>query len=233
MPSVTDSLRSIHTLHTRLEEKREALVKGPRVAQARQRKIEQKEQELHEFEETLKQSKMAAERKSLDLKTLESKLEELKGKLNTASSNKEYDIIRGQIQADEMAKSVLEDEILELFEQVDGESAQIPEKQDELESLRKELEAFQEKFQKDAVQLETQIAETEVKLKEAEKVLPPEAAEKYHRLVASKGSRAMALASNGACNNCFLQLTPQQRILIKSDNFLFCTNCGSLLYLEY
>jgi len=232
MPPVTETLKRIHTLHTRLEEKREALVKGPKIAQARQRMIAQKEQEAQEFEEAVKQLKLAAERKALDLKTLEKKLEELRGKLNTASSNKEYDIIRGQIQADEMAMSVLEDETLELYEQIDSESALLPQKKTELETARKDLEAYQTKFQQEAIELESQIVNVEKELKDYEKFLPPETAEKYHRLVGSKGSRSLALANNGACNNCFVQLTPQQRILIKSDTFLFCTNCGCLLYVD-
>lgn len=232
MASATETLKCLHHFHIQLEEARDELSKGPRVIQARKKMILQKQQSQTDVLETIKQIKLAAERKSLDLKILEKKLEDLKAKLNMASSNREFEIIKGQIQADEMAKSVLEDEVLELYEKIDEENAKIPEIDQVLLNQKKDLEKFSSDFQQRTLELEQKIQKLTEELKMAEKFLPREPAEKYERLVASKGSRALAAVNNHACNNCFVQITPQQRILIKNDHILFCTNCGSLLYLE-
>ncbi|MEZ5948629.1 MAG: hypothetical protein R3C12_05295 [Planctomycetaceae bacterium] len=232
MASVTESLKILHDIHLQLEGIREELVKGPRVIQARQRRIEQKEQELLGAQEQLKQARLASDRKSLDLKTLEKKLEDLKGKLNTASSNREFDIIRGQLQADEMAKSVLEDETLELFEKVDEISATFPVITREIQQAQDELKQYTTKFESQAVELRSKAAQLEHDLAAAEKTLPSEAAEKYRRLVHSRGARALALVDNSACSNCFVQLTSQQKIQIKTGTIVFCSNCGSMLYQE-
>ena len=60
---------------------------------------------------------MTGDRKQLDLKASELRIADWKVKLNTCSSNKEYQTMNEQIAAAEMAGSVLADEILE----VDGE----------------------------------------------------------------------------------------------------------------
>lgn len=232
MASVTESLKILHEIHLQLEGIREELAKGPRVIQARQRRIEQKEQELRDAQEQLKQARLAADRKSLDLKTLEKKLEDLKGKLNTASSNREFDIIRGQLQADEMAKSVLEDETLELFEKVDEISATFPDLTREIQQGQDELKQYTTEFDSQAVDLRNKAAQLEHDLAAAEKTLPSEPAEKYRRLVQSRGARALAVVVNSACSNCFVQITSQQKIQIKTGTIVFCSNCGSMLYQE-
>ena len=71
------------------------------------------------LKQKLKDQRGASDRKSLDLKTNEAKIADLQTKLNTSTNNREYDIIRGQIDADSSANSVLEDEILESLEKVD------------------------------------------------------------------------------------------------------------------
>lgn len=231
MASATDALKGIHSLLIQQEQFLDELGKGPRVLQAKKKLIEQRQQAYREFQESTKQVRLSADRKNLDLKTLEKKLEDLKVKLNQASSNREFDIIKGQTQADEMAKSVLEDEVLELLEKIDEEQAKLPELEQGLQKLEEDLQNFSSQFAKRSVELEQLIAEVKKNLSIAEKFLPSEPAEKYRRLVASKGARAMAAVKANSCSNCFVHITPQQRILIKSENILFCTNCGSLLYL--
>ena len=71
--------------------------------------------------------RMAADQKQLQLKSNEDKVKDLRRKLNAATSNREYQILLEQIAADEMANSVLADEILEALEKVDGFQTNIAE----------------------------------------------------------------------------------------------------------
>ena len=54
------------------------------------------------------------------LRSGEGKILELETKLNQSSTNREYQALKDQIAADNMANSVLADEILEAMERVDG-----------------------------------------------------------------------------------------------------------------
>ena len=102
-----------------MQELQQKLEHGPRQVKARQQILARKQTEIDAFKAELKQARMVADQKNLQLKTNESKIADLKAKLNQATSNREFDIIRSQIDADTMANSVLEDEILEVLEKVD------------------------------------------------------------------------------------------------------------------
>ena len=120
MSMAKGALRSLHQLHLELQEVHDKLGQGPRQIEARKKIVVRRQEELKKQGEQKQQLKMSADEKTLQLKTNEGKISELKVKLNTCSSNREFDIFRSQIDADEMANSVLEDEILEAFERVDG-----------------------------------------------------------------------------------------------------------------
>ncbi len=230
MTSATESLKDLHQLHLQIEESQAELKRGPMQIQARENIVKKKEIALSEFLDNLTQLKKTSDSKSLDLKTLEAKLENLSGKLNVASSNREFDTIKGQIGADEMAKSVLEDEILELMDRIDEESGKQSHFEQELESAKQEASRFAEQFKQRSAELKQILEDLNLKLQAAEKMLPSEPLVLYRRLVTQKGAKAMAKVSGGACSNCFVSITAQQKIFINTDTFEFCTNCGSLLY---
>ncbi len=230
MTSATESLKDLHQLHLQIEELQTELERGPMQIQARKKIVANKEEALDNFLNQLTQMKKSSDSKALELKTLEAKLEDLQGKLNAASSNREFDSIKGQIKADEMAKSVLEDEVLEILDRIDEESGKQSQLEQELESARQEASRFSSQFETRAQELKQELEGLKQKLQAAEKMLPSEPLVLYRRLVAQKGAKALAKVRGGACSNCFVSITAQQKILINSDAFEFCTNCGSLLY---
>ncbi len=120
MPSKGADFIHLHQLRRQLKEVQDQLARGPRQIKLRQAKVTEAEASAAAKEQELKESKIALDRKNLELKSKETHLLDLQAKLNTASSNREYDIISGQIAADKAAKSVLEDEILEYLDRVDA-----------------------------------------------------------------------------------------------------------------
>ena len=125
MPSAAEQFAEIHRLRLAYRDVRQQLERGPRQIKARQNRVQQAEDHLEELRQQFKEMRSAGDRKSLDLKTNESKIADLQAKLNIATNNREYDIIRGQIEADASANSVLEDEILEALEKVDRTQSEI------------------------------------------------------------------------------------------------------------
>ncbi|TWT60211.1 zinc ribbon domain-containing protein [Rubinisphaera italica] len=232
MTSATNSLKELHQVLLQLEDCRSQLERGPSQIKARENIVRKREAEQVEFLDRLKHLRMSADSKSLELKTVEKKIEDLKGKLNSASSNREFDIFKAQIKADEMAMSVLEDEILEAFDQTETESNRKSEFEENVKSAKQQLADFKSKFDSDSIKNNEIIARLEEELKVLEKDLPKEPAEQYRRLVNSRGAKSMAAVLNGACGNCYVNLTPQQRIQIKSGPVQFCSNCGSILYID-
>src|SRR5262249_3343485 len=121
------SLRELHRIHRQLTDLRDRIARGPKQVRARTDGVAQAEEQLAKVHGDLKAGRVALDQKQLQLKTAEGKIIDLKVKLNQANTNREYQALKDQIAADEMASSVLQDEILEAMEKLDVMKAQVPE----------------------------------------------------------------------------------------------------------
>lgn len=230
MSAGAGSLKELHRLHIKLRDVQEQLQRGPKQIQARKQFTERKRKELEDQEAELTRLKKAADEKSLQLKSTEARITNLKSKLNSASSNREYDVIRSQIEADQMANSVLEDEILEAYEAVDRAQEKYQELQQAYEAALSEEKRVEEEFAATEPGLKQQAEELEASLKDAERSLPGEVAEVYRRLVQAHGAGALASVEDDACSACFGILSPQRRVELNTGKIIFCPSCGRLLY---
>ena len=95
------ALRELHRIHQQLADLRDRLDRGPKQVRAREANVAQLEARLTEARDRAKQTQMAIDRKQLDLKSGEQKVVDLRVKLNTANSNREYQALIEQIAAAE------------------------------------------------------------------------------------------------------------------------------------
>jgi predicted nucleic acid-binding Zn-ribbon protein len=231
MATAAECLAELHKLLLALREVEEQLARGPRQIKAREQLAAQARTELESRRNELKTLRVAADRKSLDLKTNEARIADLKAKLNAAQSNREYEIIRGQVAADTAAHGVLEDEALELMEKVDRTQATIGECEDKLRRTEEEARRFTSEFESAAGGLRERVAALTAQVRQAESGLTGDVAEKYRRLVEAYGAGALAAVESGVCSNCHVQVTPQFRVLLNSGKVMFCGSCGRLMYI--
>jgi predicted nucleic acid-binding Zn-ribbon protein len=229
--SVAADLTELHRLHAALKDVRDDLARGPRQLKVRDQVITNTKNEVAAKQEELKQTRMAADRKGLELKTLEAKLVDLKAKLNQASSNREYDILRGQIEADGAAKAVMEDEILDHLDRVDRLQKEIVIAQDRAKQAEADKAKYLAEFSAEEPVLKSKESDILGSLTKAESVLTGESLTQYRRVVEAHGAEAMAPVENGVCTGCYVALRPQQRVHLNNGEIIFCSSCGRLLYL--
>jgi predicted nucleic acid-binding Zn-ribbon protein len=189
------------------------------------------EEELAKVQAESKAAHVAAEKKQLLLKSGETKIEDLQKKLNAANSNREYQALKDQIAADQMANSVLADEILEALEKVDECQGRIVAAQQALAKSKVDLEKSQQQVKEQHDALAGEVTRLEGQLKISEKELPVDFRDAYNRGVNSKGSDAMAAIEGDVCGGCFHTITPNIFNSVKMDRVVFCQTCGRLLYL--
>lgn len=228
--SLLDHLKSLHQLHREYQEVQQQLDRGPKLIRAREAATEQKQADLDAQRERSKVLRMTADKKSLQLKTNEAKIDELRGKLNLINSNREYDALRTQIDADKMANSVLEDEILETLEQVDTCQIACKRLEQELAACKAEEARIAKEVSAQAQTLEGRAASLQASLADAEQHLPGDAIAGYRRLAQAHGPGALAEVVNKVCTACYVQLPPQALVQLKSGQLMFCKTCGRLLY---
>ncbi len=230
MSMAASGLKELHQIHIQLQAVEQKLEQGPKRLLARKRILEQKFAGIDGFKEQLKQLKMAADQKSLQLKTNEAKITDLKVKLNQATSNREFDIIKSQIDADTMANSVLEDEILEALEKIDQMQVTIGKAHAEYDAQQKENDRLAGEIAAAEPDLKREAEALAESLKTAESILPANILGQYRRLVQAHGARALAAVENKACSSCNEILSQQQQVQVRSNQFVFCRSCGRLLY---
>ena len=230
MSTAASGLRDLHQLRMKLHDVQQKLSKGPKQIRAHERIVAQKQEAVEEKQQQLKKLKMAADEKVLQLKTNEGKINELNAKLNVANSNREFDIIKSQIDADTMANSVLEDEILEALDKVDQTQSTREALEEEGRTAKAKTQQISEDVAATKSGLEAECSELEAAVKVAETDLPGSVAVAYRRLVQAYGVDALTPVENKACTACYAILSPNSVVELNTGKIVFCPSCGRLLY---
>jgi len=224
-------LRELHRIHIQLGDLRERLERGPRQVHARQANVAQQQTKLAAAQEKMLQTKKAADQKQLDLRSGENKIEDLKGKLNTCGSNREYQALVEQIAAAEMANSVLADEILEAFEKADQLAVAVTQAEQDLAAVESDLAKCRDTVAEEGTLIRGDIDRLEGELAEAEKSLPATLKDDYRRVIRGKGAEGMAQMDDGVCQGCGQQITLNMQSELMMSQPVFCKSCGRLLYI--
>jgi uncharacterized protein len=235
MPSApnigTSVLRTLHRIHRQLDDLKERLSRGPRQINAAQNNVQHREGLLTQTKAEAKALRMDADQKQLLLKSSEEKIKDLRRKLNAAASNREYQALLDQIAADEMAKSVLEDEILEGLERVDAFQRTIGEAEAALVSAKEKAEQVRSEVAEQEPLLQADLARLEAELHESEAGLPQDVRLMYDRIVRHRGEDALAVVENQFCSGCNQQIPLNLLNLVMLGQPALCKTCGRLLYL--
>lgn len=230
MGSLSEDLAQLHALRLDLEEVEEMQRSGPVRIAAQERVANRKQEEHDQQKQVITNLRKAADEKSLQLKSIEVRIGDFKIKLNAAASNREYEIIASQIEADTMAGSVLEDEILEALEKVDAAQAELVEIERAHGEMVKKQKQTAAEVAVAAPGLAERAAELNEKIQLAERSMPASALDAYRRLVAAHGAAALANVEGDACTSCYSQVSPQERVALNLAKVVFCNSCGRMLY---
>ncbi|WP_425617204.1 zinc ribbon domain-containing protein [Anatilimnocola sp. NA78] len=231
MTSLTEALRILHRIHTQIADLQDRLQRGPKQVRASEANVKKCEADLVTAKEVYRAAKMSSDEKQLQLKQREAKLLDLQGKLHSANSNKEYQLLKDQIAADNQASSVLADEILESLERLDVLQANIKSAEESLVKNREEEQKVRARVGAQQELLEGDLGRYSHELSEAEKLIDGDFKENYLRLSKSMGADALAPVEGETCGGCNQSLTPHIIDQLRLNKPVFCKVCGRLLYL--
>jgi predicted nucleic acid-binding Zn-ribbon protein len=225
-----DAVRTLHRMHRQLEDLRSRLAAGPRAIDARSRNADTITARLGVLQEEIRKARLVADQKQLQLRSMETRIKDCESKRNAAKTNREYQLLGEQMAADDEAKKVLEDEILEALERVDGLKANQAPIEAELAAAKAALEEMKGKVQAERGALDAEVARIAADLERAEQDLPNESRESYRRMVRSKGADAMAQLDGESCGGCCQQLPPNAVAELSQGRVVPCRSCGRMVY---
>jgi predicted nucleic acid-binding Zn-ribbon protein len=226
-----EALRELHRIHRQLTDLRDRLARGPKQVKAAELNLARCEQQLTESKQGLTKARMASDERQLQLKTREDRILDLQGKLNSASTNKEYQALKEQIAADDQANSVLSDEILEMLEKIDELQANVSNAEELLAKAKSETEKVTTRVNDEQVKLKSELERVTGELHAAEAGLPSEFKSDYERISKVRGEDALAQIDGEVCSSCYQTITSQMMNELFMSRPVFCKSCGALLYL--
>ncbi len=190
------------------------------------------EEACEKGKQALKQARMASDERQLQLRQREDRIKDLKGKLNSCGSNREYQTLKEQVAADQQANSVLSDEILEILEKIDQLQEQTTQQEVDRQKAQTDLESLRQSVHDKQTQLESELQRVIEELHHAETALPEEIKHEYERIARARGEEALAQVDGETCSGCFQRLSPQTINCLMLGRAIFCNSCGALLYLK-
>ncbi|MBA2113958.1 zinc ribbon domain-containing protein [Bremerella alba] len=226
----SEVLQELHRIHRQLSDLRSRLARCPIRVSAAGSRVVSAEQAVVDVKESIQSTKMTADRKQLQLRDSESKIETIEGKLNAANTNEEFQIFKEQIAAAQMANSVMSDEILEALEKIDQLEVNLADAIKRVELTKADQAKIEAEVERERTSLESEIARVLVLLEGVEKDIPPEVRADYTRVVKVRGEEALASIVNNYCTQCNVQLRIQTVSDLKMGKPVFCSSCGAFLY---
>lgn len=226
-----DVLRTLHRIHGQLADLRGRLERGPKQIRAAEASVTLREEKSTQAQADFRSARVAADGKQLQLKAGEGKIADLKRKLNTAGSNREYQALKDQIAAQEMTNSVLTDEILEGLERIDELQGNIVEGKEVLAKARQKAQEVRSQVEQQEPLIRGDLARLEAELEECESALPATVRELYRRVVRQRGQDALAAVENEFCSGCHQHVPLNVCAEILLSHPMFCKTCGRLLYM--
>jgi uncharacterized protein len=232
MAITAGSLQELHRLHQRAKALRDRLTSGPKTLAARQNALANRKTAAEAGHKTLQDSKVQIKKREHLLQGHQTKIDDLKVKLNQAKKNDEYKAIQNQIAHDQAAIGKLEDEILEGYGTIETQSATFEALEIEVKRATADVAALSAEIEAHAAQQKAQLLELETAIIEAEDVIPETHREQYRRVVKRHGADALAFIESDACSGCYVSITAQTKNeLINGAMLCFCMTCGRILYL--
>ena len=201
-------------------------------------KLQDLKKALDEMEMLLKEKKdrlesIKKDRREMEqgIQDLESKMEKSRVKLSNIKSNKEYTAVLKEIEDQEKEKSLNEDNLLHLMDEIDVLDKSLMEGNSELAGLKDQYARTMEEVEKEIKELDERTKSLEQKRMMFCDSIDKDLLKRYLLLQGRKGGIAIGSVIGGVCQSCHMGIPPQQfNELIKCNSLPICPNCNRMVY---
>jgi predicted nucleic acid-binding Zn-ribbon protein len=229
--TLPELLRELHRLHLKIRDLRNEGEQGPRKLKSYQAKIERFQKELAAEQDAIKHLKTSIHAKEVEIKDNEQKTAKYQTQMGSATTKKEYDAFRHEIDHVKQANRVIEDDILEVMMQLDERTKKLPEFEKAIQQAKEEHRKAEADLGGRLKEHDHWLADAETALKAVEAQLTGDPRQAYDRLLVQYGAEALAPLENRSCSGCYTELTSQQQNDLRAGRMVTCKSCARLLYL--
>jgi hypothetical protein len=165
------------------------------------------------------------------LSTKEEQINKLQTQLYQMKTNKEYSSMQHEIQGQKADKSIIEDDILVLMDEVDKAKSEIAKEKELLVQEEVNLKESQKQVKLEIEEIEKKLQLLSVERDGISPQVDKIVLKKYEKILANKNGLAIVPITGDACQGCHMNLPPQviHEVKLKHD-LMNCENCTRFLY---
>ena len=157
----------------------------------------------------------------------------VESRLPEIQTQKEYVAVLKEIDMAKKANKDLEEQLHAKQQEIGALDQDKAEKDSELAAIREKAEARGAELGQLMGESEAVLEKRKATRDSVAKQVPASLLRKYQTLFRRRGGLALAMARNGACLGCNMQLPPQQfNSLLRVTELQTCPHCNRLLYVE-
>lgn len=231
MALTAQELQRLHRVHQQITELQEKQDAGPRRLKITQNRLSATDQRQLDLKEKQTRTRMEIDEKNLTVQEHEARIADLQTKLNTCTTNKEYQSLVEDIGKQKQSASDMEDLILLSLEDLSQQDQGLQDLAGELKQLTAEGNTIRQEVEAETAKLNQRMDVARVELADAEKALPVDFLQDYQRMADARGEGALAAVDNDCCGGCYQRITHQMINELHLSKPVCCNSCGCLLYL--
>jgi predicted nucleic acid-binding Zn-ribbon protein len=228
-----DVLIKLQAIDTQIYRLNDEKAKKPQVITQLKDDFQKETLGLKQAEEAFTALQLKKKEKEIELKVKEDNIGKLQSQLYQIKTNKEYSAMQHEIEGQKADKSLMEDQILLLMEEIDKAKIQIAKEKQTLSEKETQLKEGERQVNLQLHQIENTLSELNVQRAAVIPDVDKDVLKKYERILYSKNGLALAEVVNHACQGCYMNLPPQviNEIRLK-EKFIICENCTRFLYIN-
>lgn len=195
--------------------------------------------QLEAARQKAKQLKIEVDKKDLELKSNEEKINKLKTQLNTVKTNKEYSLLTSEIKSAKADNDIIEDVILNLFNQNESVQKEVSDIEIQIKDETGRMGILSAKIDGEIAVMKIEIEAAIKTRSEGVSRIDSDTRSKYEKIISNKSDRVALVCvnefsdGNYTCQGCNMDVTPQQvNELMKHKEIICCKSCMRILYVD-
>ncbi len=214
----------IETLKNKLEDL-------PKFAEHKKQQLSTAKKEFDNRKETyVKLNSLKKEKESL-LVSKESLISKYTTDLNNVKSNDVYKSCLLEIEKAKADKSVIEDEILQLMEDIDKETVNLKQYEADLKKTESEINGEIKNIEDSSLNMRQEIEKMKTERDSFSKSININILSQYERIRENRNGIGLSLVDGDSCGACNMVIRPQLiNQATKCKELVYCDNCSRILF---
>ena len=195
--------------------------------------LETANSKVNEKEDELKVLQLKRKEKEIDLEEKETIIKKYQAQLYQIKTNTEYRALEKEIGGLEADKSILEEDILGIFDEIEAAEKAVCEEKELLSEEKKRIDVEKNRIDSEKSHIKSKLVDLEEKRKTITPLVDKNTLSTYEKILNNKDGVALTPVKDGNCGGCFVHLPPQiiNEIRLK-ENLVYCERCLRILFLE-